>query len=79
MLGFTNIALLVALFLKDKNSRDERNQLITAFLSKTPEEFAVANKIIEKEPPKDTPPPEFVPEQELSDDDFFKTLAKNNG
>lgn len=78
ILGITNIALLVALFYKDKTAKEERNQFITALLAKTPEEFAVATKIVESKPQEEQKPPEFIPEGELSDDDFFKTIAKNN-
>lgn len=67
------------LYLKDRTIKEERNQFITALLSKDSQEFAIAQKIIEKKPEEPAKPPEFIPETELSDEDFLKNIKKING
>ncbi len=78
LLGLVILALLGYIVWKDHQIGKERRELLNAVLSKTSIEFATANVITEKQEDKEETPPDFVPQESLSDDEFVEAINKNN-
>lgn len=70
-------ALLVFIYLRERAFIEERREFMTAFLSKNSIEFSTAESIAKpKKDKKKETQREFVPTNELSDEEFFKAIEK---
>lgn len=77
ILGLIIFALFGYIIWKDSHFAKERRELLNAVLSKTSIEFATANKITEKvEEPKEEVQSEFIPQDSLSDEEFYDGINK---
>ena len=78
----TNIIILVGLmmfivYLQHQHSL-ERRELIHALKAKNLQELTTS-EIIDKQPDKEVIPPEFMPVESVSDDDYFNLIKKAHG
>lgn len=78
ILGLIILALLGYIVWKDKHFAKERRELLNAVLSKNAVEFATANQITEKVEEKEEEQPEFILQDNLSDDEFIEGIRKDN-
>lgn len=70
------LALIGLIVYQEWNSRKERQRFINALIAKTPEQFRdleLTAKVEPIKPPVQTEP-DFIPESELSNEDFIKSI-----
>lgn len=78
LLGFTILAFMGFLIYREKHFSEEKRQLIHALKAKDVQEFVTAEKVAESKPEPELPP-EFIQEQDLSDEDFDKHIKGTLG
>ena len=77
ILGLIVLALLGFLAWQEYSNRRERAKFINALIAKTPEEFRDLELTEKVEPIKpNTQPPEFVPEQDIPEEQFNEMIKK---
>lgn len=76
MFGLIIFALIGFIAWREKHFTEERKQLISGILSKDVQEFTIATQVPSKKPEPQIPP-EFIPESDLSDDEFFDAIKKS--
>lgn len=76
-MGVIILALIGFLAWREKEIRQERKELMTAALTKDPVAYRIAATPPSKEPEQPAAP-EFMPTTEMTDDEFFEAIKKNN-
>ena len=75
------LALLGFICYQEWNSRRERDKFVNALIARTPEQFRDLELTRKVEPIKspERANPDFVPEGDLSDDEFLKSIEQPEG